>query len=170
MCIFTYIYAWSHIYICSHSAHIYVYSHTCICVSTHIHTYVCVHANTHDTDRRAERERKIESEIGRRICSHDRQEIPTAPGELASWTLRKVWSLFSVYRKVANSYTQRLSGRSPDLSFRKERVSLLQAGLQSWSWDPPCYEGWPSSHQPTKSNVSFTQKLWANPENRLHKY
>lgn len=82
----------THIYV--HTVHIYVYSHTCICVSAHIHTYVCVHANTHDTDRRAERERKIEPEIGRRICSHDRQEIPTTPGELdTKESLKLIFSL-----------------------------------------------------------------------------
>lgn len=129
-----------HIYI-----HICMFTHTYMvtrctymCISTHIYTSVCVHTNTHDRDRRAERGRKIKSEIGRRICSNNRQEIPTTPGELASWSLRKVCGLFSVCRKAANSSTQRLSGRSPDLSFRKERVILLQAGLQSWSCDPPC--------------------------------
>lgn len=121
----------THIYI--HTMHIYVYIHTHVYVYPHTYTHMCVFTQTHMTETEEQREKKIESEIGRRICSNNRQEIPTTPGELASWSLRKVCSLFSVCRKAANSSTQRLSGRSPDLSFRKERVILLQAGLQSCS-------------------------------------
>lgn len=163
------IYVHIYIHICMLTQCIYIFTDMYMRVHTHTYTHVCVRANTH-TDRRAERERKSESEIGWRICSNDWQEVPTTPGELASWTPRKVCNLFSVCRKAAKSYTQRLSGRSPDLSLRKGRVILLQAGFQSLSWDPSYYEGWPPCHQPSKSNVSFTQKLWANPENRLHKY
>lgn len=64
----------------------YMYINTHVYVHTHMHTYVCVHTNTH-TDRRAEKERK---KIGRRICSNDRQEVPTTPGELARSTPRNV--------------------------------------------------------------------------------